>query len=242
MKIPRKITPDRIRDSIVEFRYETKTPFEAFVGLFYQVAKDSFTYTKRPLGKPISVPSSLTQEINLSLGGISLFYNDKIKIQLQPNSIIFNCLDGYIGWENYKYEIEKSMLLFGDAIQIDSYTRIGMRYISEYPDMDLTDCAKFKFEFGMSEIKSEIYSFRSEFKWKDYKVLLNLNNRLLVVKEHGKEGTPTSIVDIDVIENDIEENSLPAILEKLESLHMSEKEIFFNILNDDFLKKLNPEY
>ena len=83
MKIPRKITPDRISDSIVEIRYNTNIPFEALIGIFYQAVKDTFRYTNRPLGRqqfPISVPSSLPQEIKLSLGGLSLFHNDKIKV------------------------------------------------------------------------------------------------------------------------------------------------------------------
>lgn len=245
MKIPRKITPDRISDSIVEIRYTANVPFEAVVGIFYQAAKDIFKYTNRPLGKqpfPISSQISLPHELKLSLGGLSLFHNEKIKVQLQPNSIIFNCVGDYVGWENYKIEIEKALRLFSDNIDIDSYTRIGIRYISEYPNYDLVNCVKFEFTFGMPEIKSDTYSFRSEFKWEDFRVIMNLNNKLLVIRDHGKSPSPTSIIDIDVIDDNVAAANLDVILTKLEKVHLKEKEVFFNILNDKFLESLNPEY
>jgi uncharacterized protein (TIGR04255 family) len=243
MKIPKKITPDRIRDSIVEVRYNTHVPYEALIGIFYQAVKDSFKYSNRPLGKqqfPISAPA-LPQEITLSLGGLSLFHNDKIKVQLQPNSIIFNCVGDYVGWENYKSEIEKAITIFSNSIEIESYSRLGIRYISEYPNYDLVDCVKFNFTFGMPDIKSDTYSFRSEFKWEEYKVILNFNNKLLVVRKHGKQPTSTSIIDLDVIEN-INEKDLKTLLTKLDRIHSKEKEVFFNIIDEKFLETLNPEY
>lgn len=245
MKIPRKITPDRIRDSIVEVRYNTNVPFEALIGIFYQAVKESFKYTNRPLGKqqfPIAAPSSLPQEITLSLGGLSLFHNDKIKVQLQPNSIIFNCLGDYIGWENYRTEIEGALATFNSVVDINDYTRIGIRYITEYPNYDLADCVKFSFTFGMPEIKSDTYSFRSEFKWEKYRVILNLNNKLLVITEHNKPPTPTSIIDIDVIEEGTNEKDFKSLLARLDRIHLKEKEVFFNILNEKFLETLKPEY
>ena len=243
MKIPRKITPDRIRDSIVEIRYNTDIPFEALIGIFYQAVNGSFKYTNRPLGKQqFPIVSSLPQEITLSLGGLSLFHNDRIKVQLQPNSIIFNCVNDYIGWENYKTEIENTMTIFSAIIKIDNYTRIGMRYISEYANHDLVDCVKFSFTFGLPEIKSETYSFRSEFKWEEYKIILNLNNKLLIVKEHGNQPTPTSIIDIDVIDESVNENDLKTLLIKFEKIHSKEKDVFFSILKEGFLETLKPEY
>jgi uncharacterized protein (TIGR04255 family) len=243
MKIPRKITPDRIRDSIVEVRYNTDIQFEVLIGIFYQAVKPIFNYTNRPLGKQhFPVSSSLPQEITLSFGGLSLFHNDKIKIQLQPNSIIFNCIENYIGWDEYKKEIERTLKIFIEVIGISSYTRIGMRYISEYPNYDLTDCVNFVFTFGLPHLKSDAYSFRSEFKWDIYRIILNLNNKLLVLKEHGKLPTSTSIVDIDVIEDLAGETTFELLMSKFDTIHLKEKEVFFSLLKADFLEKLNPEY
>lgn len=245
MKIPRKVTPNRIRDSIVEVRYNADVPFEALIGIFYQAFIDTFRYTNRPLGKqqlPIAAPSSWPQEITLSLGGLSLFHNDKIKIQLQPNSLIFNCIGDYLGWEYYITEIENALTIFNGIIEVGSYTQIGIRYISEYPNLDLNHCVKFNYSFGLPDVKSDKYSFRSEFKLDEYKVILNLNNRLFIISDNSKKPTPASIIDIDVIEENINEKDFKTILTKLERIHLKEKELFFNLLDEKFLETLNPEY
>jgi uncharacterized protein (TIGR04255 family) len=246
MKLPRKISPDRIKDAIVEIRYLTKIPFEVAVGMFYQSLDESFTYTNRPFNRqniPASFPVNLPQEITLSLGGQSLFYNDKIKVQLQPNSIIFNCLNEYISWEKYKPEIERVLTQFSMASVIDSYQRIGVRYISEYPNIDLTKCVKFSFSFGMPNVISETYTFHSEFNWESIRVILNLNNKLPILNQRiPGQNTTTSLIDIDAILENIDRTDIDGLLEDLDRVHLKQKEIFFNLLNESFLQTLNPEY
>lgn len=245
MKIPKKITPDRIKDSIVEVRYNSKIPFEAIIGILYQSMVPQYTYTNRPLGRqqfPLPVPPTISQEITLSLGGVNLFSNDKIKVQLIPNSIVFNCVGDYIGWIDFKAELEKILSIFIKSIKVDSFTRIGIRYITEYPNLDLVDCVKFNFTFGMAERKSEKYSFKTEFKLDDYRVILSLNNKLPVVKEANKSPDPISIIDLDLIKEETFKSDLKTLMGKLDNMHSKEKEVFFNLLKEDFLKSLNPEY
>jgi hypothetical protein len=64
MKLPKKITPDRIKDAIVEVKYSSKYPFEVIVGLIFKALDDSYKYTNRPLsGIPLSsLPQNITWE------------------------------------------------------------------------------------------------------------------------------------------------------------------------------------
>jgi len=244
MKIPKKITPDRIRDSFVEVRYESAIPFEAAVGVFYKAVEKHFQYSNRPLGErqfPISgAPGQ--QEITVSLGGLNLFHNDKIKIQLQRNSIVFNCLEKYLGWDDYKSQIQQVMNLAHEFMEIRSYSRLGIRYVSEYPNQDIGKCVKFDFTFGMPEIKSDSFFFRSEFKSGDYNVILQLSNKLPIVKEIGIAPIPISIIDLDVISTQIRSRNPIDLMNDLDLLHAREKEIFFTLLREDFLTSLKPEY
>ena len=249
MKIPKQISPDRIKDSIVEIRYSSKLPFEVAIGLFYKSLDDSYTYTNRPIGKqqiPTLFPSNLPQELTLSFGNQSLFFNDKIKIQLQPNSIVFNCLNDYVGWDNYKIEIEKVLVQLASVNVIDSFSRIGVRYISEYQNINLKDCVKFSFTFGMPDIQSDTYSFHSEFMFSNLKVLLNLNHKLPVVKSKNSTTqlsiVQLSVIDIDVIMENVNETDIEKFIKQIEVVHQKEKEVFFSLLKDDFLKTLNPVY
>lgn len=249
MKLPKKIEPDRIKDSIVEVRYTSKIPHEVALGFIYKSLDDTYKYTNRPLGKQeLSLPINLgvPKEFKLSIGGTSIFYNDYIKFEIQPGSIIFNCLDKYIKWENFEPEIEKVLLQLSSSEVIDSYSRIGLRYICEYPEMELADISKFSFSFGLPLIKSDIYSFRSEFFIDEYRVILNLNNRLPHVNplltNNQRTSPKISIIDIDVIKDNLSISNLNELLEIINSVHLKEKEVFFNVLDENFLLSLNPEY
>lgn len=251
MKIPKKISPDRIKDAIVEIRYTSPLHFEVIPGLFFQSLDNTFTYTNRPVSKihghgqanvPMNLPG-LPGDLIVFNGGNSIFYNDKIKIQVLPNSIIFNIINEYISWENYKPEIEKALKQLQTSAVFEKFTRIGMRYISEYPNHDLHSCVKFDFSFGMPSIKSEKYLFQSEFNMDDLKVILNLKHKQPVIS--AKDLTQTnavSIIDIDTIFDNLEITDITELINKIEQVHTKEKDIFFNLLREDFLITLNPEY
>lgn len=244
MKLPKKISPDRIRDSIVEVRYNPKVPFEVAIGVIYTALDNSYSYTNRPIENiPVPKPNN-TNELTLNLGSYNLFYNEKIKIQLSPGSFIFNCRNNnYIGWEMYLPEILKVLNQVSSVEIIENFTRIGIRYISDYEDFDLSKSVNFDFSFGMPEVKSTQYSFRTEFNSHGSRIIINLGNK--IPKKSIKTNKIVSVTSIDVDSIfDIPEKThdLDIIKHFLNSAHKKEKEIFFKLLKPEFLKKLNPQY
>jgi len=155
-------------------------------------------------------------------------------------------LDEYIGWKDYKPEIKKALSQLMETNHIKKCTRVGLRYISEYPDKDLKDCIKFKFSFGLPQFESETTAFRSEFMYNDTKVILNLNNKVPFIKQEINTKQTviirTSIIDIDVISENLEIDNLNDLLNTIEMNHTKEKEVYFSMLKDEFLQSLNPEY
>ncbi|MFN4199605.1 MAG: TIGR04255 family protein [Flavobacterium sp.] len=242
MKIPKSIHPDRIKDAIVEISFESDFPNEINLGIFFNVLNQHYKYTNKPLGtQQLSANNfNFNKEITLSLGGVSLFYNDKIKFQISNNSIAFNCLAGYILWENYSKEIYAVLELMINTSVIKSFKRVGVRYISEYSNIDLRDVVKFSFSFGFPEVKSDAFSFNSEFDFKDYRVLLNLNNNVKVHQED--EIIPTSVIDIDIIKQDFIITNIKELWHVVENAHQNEKEIFFRLLKEEYLETLEPKY
>lgn len=242
MKIPKSIAPDRIKDAIIEINFESDYPNEVNLGVFFNVLKDDYKYTNRPLGtKQLSSNSiNFNKEITLSLGGVSLFYNDKIKFQINNNSIAFNCIGDYILWENYSVEIEKVLKIIISTNIIKSFKRVGVRYISEYKKIDLKDSINFNFSFGFPDVVSNSYSFSSEFDLQNFKVVLNLNNNIPIVEEENI--TPTSVIDIDVIKMNLNINTFEHLYQIINEAHSLEKDVFFKLIREDFLAKLDPKY
>jgi uncharacterized protein (TIGR04255 family) len=137
------------------------------------------------------------------------------------------------------------LTIFNSTKRIVTWTRVGFRYISEYPEKELKDCVKFNFTFGLPDIQSKTTAFRSEFDYKGSKAILNLSNKVPVIIKNTfnqVEIIPTSITDIDVITEVLKLTSLEDLLKVIEDCHAKEKELYFRIINDEFLKSLNPQY
>lgn len=249
MQLPKKISPDNIKESVVEVKYQSNIPFEVLIGMFFNALDDSYKYTNRPPQPPAILQGSVGnpgQELKIKLGNSSLFYTDKISIQLLPNTFVFTCLEHYIGWEVYEPEIRKALEMLNQTGQITKWVRVGIRYISEYPGRDLKECINFSFSFGLPEVKSETTAFRSEFVFKGSKVILNLNNKVPVIKQNlstkQAEIILSSLVDIDVISDNLQLGNLTDLLKVIRDNHEKEKEVYFGMLTPDFLKSLKPEY
>lgn len=242
MKIPKSIAPDRIKDAIIEINFESDYPNEVNLGVFFSALKEDYKYTNKPLGtQQISSNAvNFNKEFTLSLGGISLFYNDNIKFQINNNSIAFNCIGDYILWENYSVEIEKVLKIIISTDIIKSFKRVGVRYISEYKNIDLKDSINFNFTFGFPEVVSNSYSFSTEFDLNEYKVVLNLNNNIPIIVNENV--TPTSVIDVDIIKMSLDIDNFDDLFKIIKDAHTLEKEVFFKLIREDFLSKLDPKY
>jgi uncharacterized protein (TIGR04255 family) len=247
MQLPKKITPDSIIDAVVEVKYLSNTPFEVLIGLFFKAFDESYVYTTRPLkNHSPGLQVNLMPGLVINMGGQSLLYNERISIKLLPNAFVFSCLDKYIGWKFYKPEIDKALKIIGNTNQVVKWNRVGLRYITEYLKTDLKSCTKFSFSFGFPDVQSISSAFRTEFEYKNAKVILNLNNKIPIVRQQATnrepEVIPTSIIDVDVIREPLEIEKIDDLAGIIDQVHEIEKEVFFSLLTDDFLKTLNPEY
>jgi len=243
MKLPRKINPDRINDSIVEVKFTSNMPYEIYLGLIYKSLDNTYKYTNRPNGqKKIALPLDVPSEIKFSFGNtLSLFFNDKIKFEIRPGSIIFNCIDKYITWELYQPEIQRVLEQISHSDVIQSFNRAGIRYISEYPDTEINEITKFSFSFGMPDVSSDSYSFRSVYKKADCRIIINLSSKIPMIGEPTLKKS-ISAIDIDIIKENFETDKLGMLFDIIEEIHTLEKVTFFNLLSEDFLNSLNPKY
>lgn len=109
----------------------------------------------------------------------------------------------------------------------DKIDFIGLRYISQYQNRDLSEIVEFKFGFGLPQITSKTYSFKSEFEFEGSRVILNLHNKLpanniinnIIINE-----TLMTHVDIDVNKRkEFSGSEIELVLEEIDNLHQLEK-------------------
>lgn len=238
LKMPKKITPDSIKQAVVEIRYTSDLPFEVIIGFMYKGLDDSYIY------KTASVEHTI------------LFYNNIINIKVAPGSIVFICPDKYIGWQLFEQEIEKALTQFLSSGFIKNVTRVGVRYISEYQDKNLEACTNLNIKVGLTtDFQNNVFTFMTQYYSEGFRVGINLGNNMPTLPEEldidlkdlttNKITIPTrpvSLIDIDVIRENMELLALNDIILVINKTHEKQKEVFFSLLNSDFLNTLNPEY
>ena len=240
MKIPKKITPDRIKDAIVEIRYTSKLPFEVIPGYIFQALDDSYRYMVRPSA---NFPPELSgAPIQL---GSHLFHKDEIKIVLKPGSFVFNCLNSYVSWSKYLPEIDNFLKQIESSGVVEKFNRVGLRYVSIYENMDILPVLNFSFQIKLEEFSPKNMHFNSEFAYKGNTVILNIANQEPQPTASQKPNRLPSLsaIDIDVIKNiTVDSKDRNTLVNELETIHNIEKEIYFSLMTEEFISTLKPEY
>lgn len=236
--IPNKITPDRIRESIVQIFPITVIPFVPSIGYLYSFLTNmGYSYESANIedqsnGKTGSSISSQTFSFE------HLFISDdlKMKVQIRPGSITFNCIEEYLGWTDYSRRINELMKVLYDNKIVTNVHRIGVRYISEFPDADLFSKLEFDYQCPPFSDTDNIRRFTIEKRHEESRIILNL------LQEKAEESELPARIDLDVINEGLKLESYDAFFSKLEETHDLEKRFFFSTLTEDFVNSLNPEY
>ncbi len=238
-----KIEPDSIKDSIVEIKYTSSIPKKLIEGFIYKELTKHFQFSSFNELLPDGELDSLRNNLNLEINPEAHFSNKIITFKVRPNSIIFNIVEHYPLWDVYFKEIKNALEGIYSTGVISSFDRIGIRYINEYPNKQLAEIVNFGFNFNMPEVSSESYSFRSDFKYKNHRIILNLVDGVIISQKNDLEKESKSVnasyVDVDVIFENLKISDTKELFEMIDAAHSIEKEIFFDkILSQEFKKTL----
>ena len=232
-----KIEPDNIKDSVVEIRYESNMPYELILGIVYEKLKGTFKLIKQEQTPSTELKFKGNQEIidfKIEQSRETLLHDEEITVKFIPNAVIFNCLNDYLLWPKYFSKIQLVLDKIYDSEIFEFVNRVGLRYINEYIDTKLEDIVNFSFEFGMQDVESNKFNFRTEFDFQEHLVILNfIRNTGNLNSEEVVKIIPVSYIDIDVIKQNVKIENKSGLLKVIEEVHKVEKTLFF----DKFLKK-----
>lgn len=247
MAIPTKITPDNLKDTIVEIRFDSGFPLDLMPGIALTLLSPlGFTYA--PIQNPnIALGMGQGQQISIGLGDQNrsgFFVKESIRIQFIGNVIAFNCFEGkYLGWDKYSKTIKEVINLFISKGFIKSFDRVVIRYISEFRNIDIL--SNIRGCFGLDETQAGLSLQNSIVRLakedSNIKIFLTFTNRT-------KKGLPdgstieVSLFDVNVFENLAPNSDFNSMVKSLENVHLKQKETFFETITDDFKNSLNPEY
>jgi uncharacterized protein (TIGR04255 family) len=122
---------------------------------------------------------------------------------------------------------------------IENVTRTGIRYVSFFEEVNIFEKIKLNIQYDSKGLSGENTLFTTDVKGESFTRRLTVQNNSLLQKDNiQKLG---SVVDIDAFNTDsIDE--LSNIVDLIDTGHKEEKELFFDLLNADFIETLNPKY
>lgn len=240
-RLPDKITPDNLKDTVVEYRFLSDLPYEILPGLVYQELKDSFSVLHRPNTQAIW---QFDPQRSIQFGGVEgvQLFSEYVNIRIADRLLIFNLMEKYPGWTSYFRCVGDVVKNLFEKRLVKSVSRIGLRYISEYPGMSVLEVMKERPVLSLPQGEGQNITYRTEIRTEDYTIVLNVADRVAKQDVVLPESF-FSLIDIDVFK--VFAPPLPdteTVLCVTDQLHKIEKEVFFGLLNDDYIQTLNPEY
>lgn len=237
IRIPKKITPCPIVEALVEYRFQTSEPSEAILGLVYAGLKREFPKIENlPI---LQLPETIrTKDPNLIYQPWYKIHQGDFFIQLGPKVLSFVNVGKYLGWESYFQKISEYYKVINETGVMTSIERIGLRYINFF-DFNIYEKTTVEMKINGVETENKGLNIRTVIPSDEFLTTVGIASNSELI-QNGKRMSG-SIIDIDV---GLKPSSFAMndILTATEKAHVKEKSIFFNLLKDDFIITLNPEY
>lgn len=231
--IPKKIENDGLVNAIVSIKFKTQYNEDYLDSKLNKYLTSHYDDWHR-----IDAPNA-GKVINGIPVPVRFFANQKYKIQLTDSEMAFNFTNRYTGWNDYKPLIEEVCALLKDDIVIDT---IGINYISVFKNTKIFDFIDGTIVLNsLPSFYGTQYNFKCQVKnEKKYEAtaILSLTNEAPIPNSYtdGEKDTQ-SIVNITVLGKSAEN-----MIDYLEFLHETEKDLFYRIVNQEFVDSHKPTY
>lgn len=238
VQIPKKITPCPIQEAVVGLRFETDIVSEAVFGIVYNEFKDQYkTVQKLPI---LNVP----EEIRMNDPALMYqpWYHLKEEnciIAIGPKILGISNKKEYSGWAIFSEIILQAIEKIKKTNIIKQVTRVGIRYINFF-DLDIFSKIDMEIKINGKLLDSDEMRINAKITRNSFKNTLQVVNNANILSTDKK--LIGSVIDIDTYTQEDLGNLLNDYRDILERGHLVEKELFFSLLKEDFLKDLNPEY
>lgn len=166
---------------------------------------------------------------------------DNLSVNIGPRVITFSNIKPYLGWDTWFSFIDGILSQILSSNIFKTIERIGLRYINCFDDNILSK-TNTNFSIIGVDIQNESFNVRTEFIDHDLIKILQIGNNVVITRNDMT--VKGSVIDIDCIynlniSNDVFSNDHIPLLNKA---HDKEKELFFNLLKEDFIASLMPKY
>jgi uncharacterized protein (TIGR04255 family) len=236
MRVPIKIDPDNLRDAVVDIKFKPSVPAPTVLGYLHKVLSQHYSYNAgRTFNESIKVKGT-ANEINFA--ELPYYYNDYCKVLITQNQINFNIISNYAGWADHFKAVKSLLKLIYDTNAIEQVTKVGIRYISEYSNKSVFQYLNGSFTIFDSVKPTNNIQIRSLVEDGIYKKVIT------IIDNFKKEDTNDvfSLIDVDSQYVGDPIMSYEQLIQIIDETHTKQKETFFSLVNETFLKERNAQY
>ena len=241
-KLPSVLRKDIIIEAIFEVRFEPNLPNEAIFGAIYPIVNKKFKDMQHIPLPILQVPEVVrNSDIQFKYQAFNRLQKDGFSISIGPRVVSFSVIKPYIGWSKWKPSILNILNEISDGNIIKIIEGTGLRYLN-FIEKDIYPFINAEVKIINTTVKPISTSIRTEIAEGDYiKILQLANNASINERGQNKSG---SLIDIDIVRNKKLSNSdfginIETILNKS---HGMAKQLFFDILKENFINELEPVY
>lgn len=234
MTLPINISPCPILDALLEVRFSSKINSNAVFGLIYNVLQSDF-------GKVESLPILQLPDVvrasdpNFKYKPHYRISNNNFVIQIGPDVLAISSFPKYVGWDLFSKTIFDILQKIEKVGIINKIERVGIRYVNFFEN-SIFDKINLKVCIGTENILYKNTVVRTEIEQGDFNSTLQIANNAINGAKIG------SIIDIDTFTISNLDSFFDNKIDVINNGHTKEKELFYSLLQHDFLNTLNPKY
>jgi len=237
--LPNKIEKCPVIDTAVEIRFTSKLFSNAVFGMIYNEFQKDYNpqVEKLPI---LQIPEQLREiDPNFKFKPHYKLKSDKFAVQIGPEVIAISSSIPYVGWNDFSEHIFSFYERLFKLDVIFQVIRLGVRYVNFF-ESDIYSSINLSLKIGESAHPCNNTLIRTEIVNEDFSNLIHIANN--VTQENNGTSRVGSIIDIDTFRNYSDSLFMDDYKHQVDLAHNSEKELFFSLLNNDFLNSLIPIY
>jgi uncharacterized protein (TIGR04255 family) len=244
--LPIKLNKEPLIDAVFEVRFSSKIPATMILpGALFNSLQGEKSIEQLPIA---NLPKPVRDaDPNLKFAPLNRIDWNQFFINIGDSSLSISCKYPYCGWADFKIAIIEVINVLNQCKLADTVGRYAMKYVDIFPTSEYPQ----KFSMINASISvaghtlnSESFQLRIEIARDELIHAVQLASSAIATLHNGTtiEGL---ILDVDTssIQNNI---TMDALLEnfsdKLDSIHLANKSMFFDCLTRDAITSLEPIY
>lgn len=243
--IPVRLKKEPLIEALWEIRFTStqSSVSELLPGLLFKDLSDKYPSLVRLPTADIPAPIAEQDPALRYIPKIRLEGRNQA-IQIGEHVLSLSCRRPYSGWKVFSEDIRALIRIIRKTGLIEQLERFSLKYIDliQLEDVPKLSCLNLNLRMGEYDLDTKPVQLRTEIKDDDLLYIVQIVSPAEVSLPECHDTLRGVLLDIDSIRFIQEGESWEDVESSLEAVHSASKRMFFGLLTEDTLMRLDPEY